>query len=306
MTDTSNETEALITSIRTRSEGEEDAAQAIHLIRLIPYAGGAIASIISENASRRRTEKVCDVLSDLNARLHKHGGDPEKHLSKDQIVEFVHETLQTVATASDEKKIEALKAGLGYAFLSDDTFDRKQIFLKILRDCTSIELVLLPVLYRANDPYIVREPRPTTPTTGLLGLQNSSPLKLNNYGIPVASASDADILHGDWQAIGNRENCGTDPLLDFLSNRIGIDKATTEGAVRLLDSKGLSNAAPNLQRTDCKVFHWVESNASYLAQPSLTSSAVYSGGLINSFNPKPTPLEDSRRDFGREFLSVYC
>lgn len=48
MIDTANETEALITSIRTRSEAEEDASQAIHLIRLIPYAGGAIASIISE------------------------------------------------------------------------------------------------------------------------------------------------------------------------------------------------------------------------------------------------------------------
>jgi hypothetical protein len=116
MMDSVNETEALIASIKTRSEGEEDASQAIHLIRLIPYAGGVIASVISENASRRRIEKVCDVLSDLNARLEEKGAVPEQHLSKDQIIEVVHETLQTVITASDQKKIESLKNGLAYAF----------------------------------------------------------------------------------------------------------------------------------------------------------------------------------------------
>jgi hypothetical protein len=102
MIDSANETEALITSIKTRSEGEEEATKAIHLIRLIPYAGGTIASIISENASKRRFEKVCDVLSDLNTRLEEKGADPEQHLSKDQISEVVHETLQTVASASDQ------------------------------------------------------------------------------------------------------------------------------------------------------------------------------------------------------------
>jgi hypothetical protein len=80
MMNTANETEALITSIKTRSEGKEDASQAIHLIHLIPYAGGAIASIISENASRRRLEKACDVLSTLNAKLEQHGIDRERHL----------------------------------------------------------------------------------------------------------------------------------------------------------------------------------------------------------------------------------
>lgn len=130
MTYTSNETQALITSIKTRSEGAEDASRAIHLIRLIPYAGGVIGSYISENANQRRFEKTCDVLSDLDARLEEHGSDPELHLSKDQIIEVVHETLQTALTASDEKKIEALKEGLGYAFLSDDTFERNNFSFK--------------------------------------------------------------------------------------------------------------------------------------------------------------------------------
>ena len=116
----------------------------------------------AKKQNQRRFEKVCDVLSDLNARLETRGGDPERHLSKDQIIEVVHETLQTASTASDEKKIQALKNGLAYAFLSHDSFDRKQLFLQILRGCTSIELLLLPVLYSAVDPYVVREGSPPT------------------------------------------------------------------------------------------------------------------------------------------------
>ncbi len=101
--------------------------------------------------------KVSDVLSDLNARLKEQGTHPEQQLSKDQIIEVVHETLQTVTTTSDIKKIEALKQGLGYAFLSDDSFERKQLLLHVLRGCTSIELAILPALYEGEDPYVVRE-----------------------------------------------------------------------------------------------------------------------------------------------------
>lgn len=304
MTNTSDETQALISLIETRGEAAEDAAGAITLIRLIPYAGGAIAGIISEKANQRRFEKVCDVLSDLNARLESKGSDPEQHLSKDQIIEVVHETLQTASTASDEKKIQALKNGLGYAFLSDDSFDRKQLFLQILRGCTSMELLLLPVLYGGADPYSVREGSPPT-APEFPSWQHPPTLTLNNLGISTASANERYVPQGDWKAIGNRENCGKEPLLDFLSKKIGIDKAATEGAIRLLDSKGLSSAAPNLQRSDCKVFHWIDSTPGYLTQLSTHSTRVYSSGLINSFDPKPTPLEASRADFGREFLKFY-
>lgn len=304
MTNTADEAQELISLIRTRGEAVEDAAGAITLIRLIPYAGGAIAGIISEKANQRRFEKVCDVLSDLNARLETRGGDPERHLSKDQIIEVVHETLQTASTASDEKKIQALKNGLAYAFLSDDSFDRKQLFLQILRGCTSIELLLLPVLYSAVDPYVVREGSPPT-TPAISRWQDPSTLTLNYLGVATTSASERDVPPGDWKAIGNRENCGKESLLNFLSNSIGIDKAATEGALRLLDSKGLSSTVPNLRRSDCRVFHWVDSNAGYLTPLPTYSSSVHSSGLINSFNPQPTPLEASRADFGREFLRFY-
>jgi len=86
---------------------------AVALVSLIPYAGGAIAAVIGKIATRRKFEKVCDVLSDLNSRLEANKVDPEQHLSKDQIIEVVHETLQTAAVTSDKRKLEALKRGLG-------------------------------------------------------------------------------------------------------------------------------------------------------------------------------------------------
>ncbi len=153
----SDKIQPLIDAIQHHGREEIATTGAIALINLIPYAGGAIASIVGEAASQRRFEKVCDVLSDLNTRLEAHGVEPEKHLSKDQIVEFVHETLHTVTTASDLEKIKALKNGLAYAFLAEDGFERKQLLLQVLRGCTSLELLALTELYDCTDPYVTRE-----------------------------------------------------------------------------------------------------------------------------------------------------
>lgn len=285
--DSATEIQELITTIRRRGEGEEDASRAISLISLIPYAGGVIGSILRENASKRRFEKVCDVLSDLNARLEKDGRDPERHLSKDQIIEVVHETLQTAATSSDEKKIEALKEGLGYAFLAEDSFERKQLFLQILRGCSSIELMILPALYDTADPYIVREgSQGTTTPEGGLGY------------FTLRKAEDAV---GDWKAVANKEECGKDSLLTFLSNKISVEEGATEGALRLLDGKGLANAGPNLQRRDCKVLQWQDLLKSY-RMPTLSVSANMT---MPSLTVKPTPLESSRTKFGTQFLRFY-
>lgn len=100
MTESAEDIRPLIAAIRTHTKGDKATTGTIALINVIPYAGGAVASIIGEIAVHRRFEKVCDVLSDLNAKLGEQGANPEQHLSKDQIVEVVHETLQTVTTAS--------------------------------------------------------------------------------------------------------------------------------------------------------------------------------------------------------------
>ncbi|MGZ5436050.1 MAG: hypothetical protein ACXWID_19955 [Pyrinomonadaceae bacterium] len=289
----SAEIQPLIEAIRQHDQEEIATTGAIALINLIPFAGGAIAAVVGEVASQRRFEKVCDVLSDLNGRLEAHGANPEEHLSKDQIIEVVHETLQTVTTASDQKKIEALKNGLAYTFLADDRFDRKQLLLQVLRGCTVLELTAMVELYDAADPFVTREPRQpidvlwTSPSASQLLAGDSSRIKEQA---------------GHWNPIGNTDKCGQESLLTFLSKRIDIDEGSTEGALRLLDGKGLAKAGPNLSRRDCKVLRWTRLDGSYLApNPALASSATASAFLAGS-EIRPTPLEASRTEFGQDFL----
>lgn len=226
------------------------------------------------------------MLSDLNARLEEKGAVAEQHLSKDQIIEVVHETLQTVATASDTKKIQALKQGLGYVFLSDDSFERKQLLLHVLRGCTSIELAILPALYDGEDPYVVRE-RPSS--TSLL-----PELSLIHNWMPTNG--HIHLPQGHWLSFGNRMECGKEPLLTFLAKQIAVDEGATEGALRLLDGKGLTQAGPNLGRSDCKILLWQES-ANLISGPIISPS-----GSVQSIEVKPTPLEASKTKFGEDFL----
>lgn len=136
---------------RTRSDAVSSGAEA--MLNLIPYAGGAVATIVGEFASQRRNEKICAVLAALNTALSRYSLDAERYLTKDQVIELVYETLHAVSVASDQTKIDALTAALVNAFVSSESFDRKEFFLHLLRETTSIELVMLRVLYDAPDPF---------------------------------------------------------------------------------------------------------------------------------------------------------
>ncbi len=57
MTKPSGDIEGLITAIKTHTKGDKLTAGAVALVELIPFAGGAVASIIGEVASQRRCEK---------------------------------------------------------------------------------------------------------------------------------------------------------------------------------------------------------------------------------------------------------
>ena len=150
---------------------------------------------------------------------------------------------------------------------------------------------MLPALYDAEDPYVVKE-GPTQPPfqSGLSSISLRA----------LTTESQIHQPHGQWEPIGNKEQCGKESLLAFLSKRIGMDEGATEGAVRLLDGKGLASAGPNLQRSDCKVFHWRESTHGYLT-PSVSSSTNATIPLPLSM-VKLTPLEASRTKFGEDFL----
>jgi hypothetical protein len=280
---TRTEIEPLISRIKERSLTDHATTGAVALLNVIPFAGGAVASIISDFANERRMQKVCDVLADLNTELEKHGSNPEKHLSKDQIVELVHETLSTASITSDERKTAALKRGLTYAFTSEDSFDRKQLFLHVLREATGLELGVMQVVYAASDPFIKHEGGPL-PAPGISPFLN--PVVLTNT-----------ISAGSWELSDNRENPGGKTLLSFLNDQTKLDEGLLEGALRQLDGKGLANAGPNLHRSDSKVYRW----RSYSVATTTIQTAQFGG----SRPPVPSPLEASRTKFGEEFLKFY-
>lgn len=266
--------EKLIREIKALTVAEKAKTGAVALLSAIPYAGGAVASVIGEIATHRKFEKVCDVLSDLNSKLEDHQADPERHLSKDQIIEVVHETLQTVSTASDDYKIAALKNGLAYSFLSEDAFERKQLFLQVLRTSTSLELGILGVVYGPLDPYIV-EQGPPPPPVDPGGLRGTAVLTSTAYA-------------GHWKPVVNTGECGQPMLLTLLAGRIRSDESTTQAVARLLDGKGLSSLGDNLQRRDCKTVSW--------------SPALAGNQGIEHLMVRPTPLEASRTKFGDDFM----
>jgi hypothetical protein len=299
MTQDSDNINPLVEEIKTLAVATPWKTGAIALLNVIPYAGGAVASVIGEIGARRKFEKVCNVLSDLNSRLESHKVEPESHLSKDQIIEVVHETLQTAATASDERKLDALKNGLGYTFLTDDKFERKQLLLQVLRNCTSLELVVLTELYNASDPYIVRQGGP--PPDPL----PADPLGISRYAARVTTTSQFPVSQGEWRPMSNMEAYDKPTLLKFLAERIAFDEGATEGALRLLDGKGLADSGPNLRRRDCKVLKWVPSPG-HMSSYFYSSGGAAADGLLYPIKEvRPTPLEASLTDFGRSFLS-FC
>jgi len=287
MSESSTSIQPLIEKIKQRTMMDRASSGAVAMLNLIPFAGGAVAAIIGDIAAERRFHKVCDVLANLNATLEQHGGDPEKHLSKDQIIEVVHETLQTVATTSDERKIAALKNGLGYSFTAEDPFEHKQLFLHVLRESTALELTLMELLYVASDPFVEKEEEP---------LINSIP-SASMYPTTLGVNSINFLYQGYWNPIGNRDNPNGQTLLAFFLKRIALAESLLEGVLRILDSKGLTSAIPNLHRSDTKIVRWMPS-AQYSGMTNYAgTSALMTGGAI-----RPTPLENSQTKFGESFL----
>lgn len=278
----------LLERIRAKSLPDVAEAGAVSLLNLIPFAGGAVASVVGQFASQRRFERVCDVLASLHRTLEQAQANPERHLSKDQIVELVHETLQSAVTTSDEGKLTALKQALGRAFLSEESFDRKQLFLKVLRESTSLELVVLPLLYSVCDPFVVGHRPPGSQSNG------EQPPQVG------PAEGFVHLTPGFWHAVGNRDSPGGETLLQYLAKQANLDAGVLEGVLRLLDAKGMANASPNLQRSDWKIVEWLPVPEKHLIG-SRTASIVQEVRA----NIRPSPLEATRTAFGRAFLQFW-
>jgi hypothetical protein len=273
-----------IERLSKRYPSDDATAAAVALANLIPTLGGVIASAVGEYGSQRRHEKVCDILKELKDTLDRHKVEPEKHLNKDQIVEVVHETLQTSVTASDQEKIDALKNGLGYAFLSDDPFQKKQVFLQVLRSATPLELRVIRKVYEVDDPYVVYEGRPPVPLnqTGMMPIDGSS-------------LYDWSGAQARYRRTGNAQR-GQKTLLRYLAEQLSLDEPLADGVLRLLDSRGLTNAAQNLGRSDSAIMAWEDHT---VAQAHRMVAYQY-----KTDEGEPSPLQSMRTAFGREFIQV--
>ncbi len=243
---------------------------------LIPYVGGTLASILGEVASTRKMERVCSCLSAISDALERHNIDAERHLTEEQIIEVVHDTIQASLTASDEEKIRLLKNGLGYAFTSKDSFEDKQIFLTILRSLTTHELRLLRKIYVGGDPYRIEVGRPTSGQTGVLTFAN-----------------------GFWRNEGMEPNNEGKSLASYLAGDSSAEYIWVRAAANLIDSKGLASVTPHLDENYKVRFRWIE-NASLSMVQSLNMFSP-----ARSYVSKDTPLGASKTDFGEKFVRSF-
>lgn len=272
--------DALIDSVRSGSTPDV-ATGATAMLNLIPYAGGAVASILGEFATNRRIQKICEVLAELNTGLERHKASAERYLSRDQIVELVYETLQAASVASDRTKVEALKAALVHSFVSPGSFDRKQFMLQMLRETTNVELAVLRALYDAPDPFIVGRGGPArTPENG--------------------SPKHTYLARGFWHTVGRTETGGSQSLLKYLTNLVHLDGPLVEASLRRLDGRGLSAAGANLERSDLKVVSWLPMPEEHIKKSAIASISFESGKNV------PSPLEASKTKLGEEFLKVWA
>jgi hypothetical protein len=258
---------------------------------VIPYAGGPVASLLGEWASGRKIDKICDVLAHIHETLHDHKIDPTKHLTEDQVIEVVHDTLSEVSTSSDQKKINALKRGLGYAFTSDDPFERKQLYLKVLRELTSLEILMLSTLYGASDPYQLsfRDPSYSIP-------DYSKPATYHGGVLKFAKVAE----DGAWRRARNFEKDEQPVLGDYLADKASINRQDADAALRRLDAQGLSSAGPNLDSRRAVWSEWVPRSPSLYSAIVPTTMTIGIGEKV-----LPSAMEASRTDFGREFIRYF-
>ena len=278
-TDTEIEANLAIARIRGQRLAEpniQEAAVGV-VAGLIPFVGGALATILGEYASANKTERVCSMLSSLGDAIRLHHTDPEKHLTKDQIVEVVHDMTQASLTTSDQEKVRLLRNGLGYAFTSGDTFEDKQIFLTVLRSLTTHEIEILRKIYRTHDPYRIESGRPSA---------------------IVQASQVATILQGSWRNEGKESGSEGETLVRHLAGKKSGSELWVGAAVSQLDSKGLTAAVSHLSENHKVRFQWITgSGVAGLSQNVFAP--------IRSHVSDDTPIEASRTEFGSKFVDSF-
>jgi len=277
------ETALAIKKVKQLTDDPNILASIQTLLNLIPYAGGALSTILSEYRSRRNCKRIFETLDELRKEIEQNPSAKKDVLSQDEVIEIVHSTLEEIMKTSNDEKVSYLRNSLVRAFTSEEiSYAQKQHYLAVLKELTLGELEVLGVIYFSGDPFDQRY-RESQLIIGdsfvaQSGQRNTfTPLPVDEYTEPVSG----------------------DTLRDVLEQKLRhISGGVVEGLTRSLDSKGLTNIEPNLDRRTIKI-----SKGRDLAQ----LGAIPMQNSITTFQlskdvPTKTPIEASRNRFGEDFI----
>lgn len=284
-----SEVETAIDKLRHHGISDKGLTAVQATLAVIPWAGGALSTVLGENRSAKAATKVADAFEALHRVVKDQGVELSEVLDEDQVVEVVHSTVEEIVKSSDSDKIRYLKNAMINSFTDGDIkFAEKQTYLAILKTLTIPELGILNLIYLSGDPF---EETLDVPQPGLSGSDSAilaatdyrSSLRILSYTYEYREPQDGNTLH------------------DVITSTLGdLQPGLTNGVISILDSKGLTEILPNVDRRTVK--RQIPVRNSQDATLYVSDYDRASLALGSPEPPRSTPIEASRTEFGRQFI----
>jgi hypothetical protein len=275
-----DEFERALAAIKGSRASETAQTATASLLNLIPYAGGTVATALSSYWTSRQIDKICDLMKHLHDSLKAAEVKVEDVLTAEQVNEVLQEGVASIATASDQMKIDYLKTGIARTFTERTmSFDRKHFFLSLLRNMSGLELKVLRAVYEEPDPFVRYEE-----------------LQLPNPATNVLTY--ATINPATWEAHWEE---GETSYLQELSRRFGEEVVIVTGVAESLDQRRLTLLAPSLGGKWRKVLK-PPKNPQHLVM-TIPSGTVFQEQGLYAQSARMTPREASATEFGRAFFA---
>jgi len=133
-------TDRVTIAIKLHEEGAklDGGSQALSaVIASIPFAGGAISSMLGGRAQRKIVERATDVFEAFGERLRQmeEAKIDRTFFERDEFQTLLYVALEQIQTTHDKNKLNMLAAGLANSAHEDFASEgRKELFLRIFRD----------------------------------------------------------------------------------------------------------------------------------------------------------------------------
>lgn len=281
-TDYENEEHAgeLVRWVQDHAEGNV-APTVEALIAAIPSVGSSFAHILGDRRAKRNRRETFRIIEAMDQGVRDHPKDMP-HLEPDQVSEIVQETYEATIKTSNEEKVKYLLNGVRNTFSgSNEEYRERQYYLFLLRDMTDFELDLLRVVYMEGDPFVE--------VTGDAPPDQANNLARNTFSMAAFTYE---------RTVDYREPDDGPTLLEVIDQRLSnMSKESIEGASRLLDGKGLTDLAANLER---KTIRRVEVTRREPDVFLVRDDEVLRIGTPTV--PQSTPIESSKTPIGELFV----